>query len=514
MTPSQGKRAPLARLQTAVVITAAIAAIAATVLVWYGLAERSEGEQPSPRASADTAAAEPRSRPDLDPPLITVDEASAAPDAHALIFLSPRMENPRRDSARQQQGALALDGEGRTVWFRPAKDGEPVTDLRVQTYRGEPVLTWWHGAASKMGVGRGEGVIVDDRYRTIATVRAGNGLTADLHEFLLTDRGTAFVTIYSRARRDLTGIGGLPDAQVTQGIVQEIDVETGRVLFEWRSLDHVEPSEGMRPPPTKPQESYDYFHINSVEELPDGDLLISARATSAIYRVDRETGNVVWRLGGKQNDFDMGPGTTFGLQHDARDLGDGVVQVFDNAHEAKDGERQRASSVKRIALDEQAMTARLVQRFDQPDDMWAESQGNAHPLDGGGVMVGWGSAGAFTRFDADGRVLLDAHLPAEYDSYRAYLERWEGTPVEPPAIDAVRDGDQVTIVASWNGATEIDSWQVLAGPRPDDLEPVGGTTEWAGLETRIVRATEDPFVAVAALDAAGRTLDTSPAVRE
>jgi hypothetical protein len=282
------------------------------------------------------------------------------------------------------------------------------------------------------------------------------------------------------------------------------------VLFEWHSLDEIDPSESVMKP-AKDQESFDYFHINSVEELADGDIVVSARHTSAIYRIDRETKRIVWRLGGRRSDFDMGAGTEFGLQHDARDLGEGVLQIFDNA--AEDERDQEPSSVKRVRLDEEAMTARLVQRFDQPDAMWAQSQGNAQPLEDGGVMVGWGSAGAFSRFDRDGTLLLDAHLPAEYDSYRAHLGRWTGTPSTAPAIHAERDGEQVTVAASWNGATEVQRWQVLAGDGPEALRPVGRPAAWSGLETRIVRETKAPYVAVTALDGNGATLRTSRAIR-
>ena len=482
------------------------AVLLAVLLLLAGCGGKSR--EPAPAVPASVTQLE--SREDLQPPAVAIDEPARRP-GDGLILLSPRMEEPDRDRATHQQGALALDEQGRTRWFHAAADGEPILDLKVQRYRGEPVLTWWEGAASQLGVGRGQGVIVDASYRRIATIRAGNGLSADLHEVLLTPRGTAWITIYSRSRRDLRPLGGLADGQVTEGVVQEIDVATGRVLFEWHSLEEIEPSESVMKPTKEPDESFDYFHINSVEELPDGDILVSARHTSAVYRVDRGSGRVEWRLGGKRSDFDMGAGTDFGLQHDARDLGDGVVQIFDNA--AEDEEDQTPSSVKRLRLDEKAMTARLVQRFDQPDALWAESQGNAQPLEDGGVMAGWGSTGAFSRFDREGTLLFDGHLPAEYDSYRAHLGRWTGTPSTAPAIHAEREGDQVTVSASWNGSTEVQRWQVLAGDSAEALRPVGRPAAWSGLETRIVRATAAPYVAVAAVDGDGRTLRTSAAVR-
>jgi hypothetical protein len=493
----------------------ALAAVAAAVVaaLVVGVWAPWEDTDAAPAAAAPGPDAPPAlwSRRDLRPPAVAMDTPAADP-GRELVFLSPRLEEFERDRAAHQQGALVLDDQGRTVWFREAPEGQPITDLRVQRYRGEPVLTWWQGAASEFGIGRGHGVIVDRRYRTIATVQAGNDRTADLHEFLLTPRGTALLTIYSRARRDLSALGGARDAQVTQGIVQEVDVESGRVLFEWRSLDDVAPEESHRPLPEDPSGSYDYFHINSVDEDADGDLLVSARHTSAIYEIDRGSGRVRWRLGGERSDFDLGRGAGFGLQHDARYLDGGVIQVFDNADEATDGEEQEISSVKRLRLDRRRMRASLVERFEHPGAMWAESQGNAVALEDGGVLAGWGSTGAFTRFDAAGEVLLHGHLPAHYDSYRAYLARWDGRPETRPAVHVRREKEQVTVAASWNGATGVDAWQVLAGPGPDRLEALGAPASWAGLETVTVRETAEPYLAVAALDRAGRTLATSAAV--
>ena len=452
-----------------------------------------------------------RSRPDLQPPPVAVDVAPGSP-GEELIFVSPRMENRARDAETHQQGGLVVDQRGRTVWFRPAPDGEPMTDVQVQRYRGQPVLTWWEGAASELGIGRGKGVIVDTNYETVAEVQAGNGKTLDLHEMRLTPRGTALLTIYSRTRRDLSSLGGAKNAQVTQGVVQEVDVESGRVLLEWESIDEIAPSESIRPLPEEKDASFDYFHINSVAEDTDGNLLVSARHTSAVYKVDRRTGKLLWRLGGKKSDFELGPGVEFGLQHDVKRAPDGTLRIFDNGDEPKKGERPPVSSVKNIRLDMRRMRATLARRLRQPDGMYAQSQGNADGGADGLLAVGWGSTGAFSLFDGR-RLIFDAHLPAQYDSYRAYVSEWNARPRRRPAISARREGGQITAWASWNGATEVDRWQLLAGPSPDALQPVGAPSRWSGLETTLVRGTRASFVAVAALDASGRRLATSEATR-
>src|SRR5262249_39131079 len=173
-----------------------------------------------------------------------------------------------------QQGLMILNGRGELSWFQPL---EPAfANLRVQTYQGQPVLTWWQGAFNPAGFGQGTGVIADTGYRQIATVTGANGLQADLHEFVLTPQGTALVTAYGQATADLRPIGGPASGPVYFGVAQEIDVATGNLLFEWRSMDHVPVEETFATiSGTTP---LDYFHINSIDVDPeDGNLLISAR---------------------------------------------------------------------------------------------------------------------------------------------------------------------------------------------------------------------------------------------
>ena len=200
---------------------------------------------------------------------------------------------------------MILDDAGQLVWFHPL-DTEGVTDFRAQRYDGRPVLTWWRGK-SELGVGDGHYVIVDDAYREIATVSAGNGLTGDIHEFLITDRDTALITIYHELPADLSSIGGPKDGAILEGVVQELDIGTGRVLFEWHSAPEVELEESYAEVPKAEKgeeaDAYDYFHINSVAEDEDGNFLVSARNTHAVYKISRARRKVMWRLGGKRSDY-------------------------------------------------------------------------------------------------------------------------------------------------------------------------------------------------------------------
>src|SRR3954447_637119 len=243
------------------------------------------------------------SRPDLKPPLVQI-RTPAHSTAPGYIFLAPKM-------VVAQAGPMIMDNRGEVVWFKPLNT-RGVTDFRVQRYRGKPVLTWWRGKVSNVGVGDGWYVIYNTSYRPIAEVRAGNGLVGDVHEFRITPRNTALMTIYHRRHVDLTSIGGPKDGLIWDGIVQEVDIPSGRVLFEWHSYPQIGIKESYSNPPkkqlgTKPF-PYDYIHVNAIDEEPNGNLLISGRNTHAVYEVNRRTGKVIWRLGSKKSDFKLGPG--------------------------------------------------------------------------------------------------------------------------------------------------------------------------------------------------------------
>ncbi|QIN84520.1 hypothetical protein GBA63_19130 [Rubrobacter tropicus] len=467
------------------------------------------GAAPRIRASASPARPgqtwEFRSRPDLAmPPVeVTTPARGVAPG-----YLFAAAKNGPGESYPAQDGPMILGNDGRPVWLRPVRnEEEDAMDFKVQRYRGEPVLTWWQGTHG--GFGRGEFLILDGSYREVARVRAGNGYAADHHEFLITERDTALIGIYGEATRDLSSLGGRTDGVVLEGVVQEIDIRSGEVLFEWHSLEHVGFDEYAYELSPENEDAFDYFHINSVDVDRDENLLISARRTSAVYKIDRETGEVIWRLGGEKSDFEMGEGARFAYQHDARRRSDGTITLFDNR-----GERMNEPSRGvALELDEDAMTATLVREYTHPTDTFAIFQGNVQALPNGNAFVGWGSSPYLSEFSRDGELLFDARFPDEAESYRAFRSPWKGQPADVPAV-AAESGpeDQVTLYASWNGATEIASWEMLAGPNPDGLEPVGSAPR-KGFETAISFRTGEPFVAARAKDRSGRVLGTSEAVR-
>jgi hypothetical protein len=447
-----------------------------------------------------------RSRPDLRPPAIEV-RTQAHGTAPGYVFVAPKKEPGA--SGPSEDAPLIVDDGGEPVWFHPLQ-GDAQRDafnFEVQSYKGETVLTWWEGHHT--GFGQGEYVICDHSYREITRVRAGNGYEGDHHEFLITPEDTALITIYSKVPVDLSFVGGPTDGTVLDGIVQEIDIETGEVLFEWHSLEHVGLEESHWEPKEDQEDSLDYFHINSIDLYDDGHLLISARRTSTVYKVDRKTGEVLWRLGGKKSNFDMGPGARTDYQHDARRHPDGTITIFDNGSVNKDVQSRGIV----LKLDEDAMSATLLREYTHPDTVFSDTQGNVQILPNGNVFVGWGSEPYFSEFSRDGKLLFDASFPPELESYRAFRFPWKGQPQEAPAVVAESGPeDKVTLYVSWNGATEVTTWQVLAGAGPDKLEPVGSVPR-KGFETALLLQTNETYIAVKAKDSSGQVLGTSKTLK-
>ncbi len=445
-----------------------------------------------------------RSRADLTPAAVKV-TLSSRRAARGDIFLAPQR-------GPLQWGPMIVDRDGNLVWFDPLPGNESATNLQVQSYRGKPVLTWWQGQVGG-GVGSGVDMIDDSAYRTVAAVRAANGLNSDLHEFQITPQGTALITAYFPVHWDATPVGGAKDQKVLDAVVQEIDIPTGLVLFEWDSLDHVPVAESYDLPPTEGPFIYDYIHLNSIQQDDDGNLIVSGRNTSAAYKIDHRTGAIIWRLGGKDSSFKMGPGATFAFQHDVRTRAreDRYVTVFDDG----DGPYKvhRESRGLKLKLDFTHMTATRVTVYDHDGPLVADYEGNDQQLPNFDDFIGWGQQPYFTEFTDNGRMIFDGHFLDENAAYRVYRFQWSAQPVRPPAAAASRGAGGITYVyASWNGATDVASWRVLAGNSPRRLKAVA-TARRSGFETAIpVRGGLRYFVAQA-LASSGRVLSSSGIVR-
>jgi hypothetical protein len=435
------------------------------------------------------------SLPHLHPPKVTV-TTPAADSALGDIFLAPKDGAP-------QQGPMIVNPSGQLVWFAPLRNGFEADNLRLGQYLGQTVLTYWVGRNGSHG--HQEGVIDNANYHTIATVKAGNGLAMDLHEFAVEPNGVAFFTFYEPEHVNADSTGRARHSFVVDSGFQEVDVRTGLVMFEWHAMGHVPISDShvVAPEATK---AWDWFHINSIDIEPDQNIVISSRGTWAVYELDHDTGKINWSLGGSDSSFKLGPGVRFAWQHDATLLPDGTVQLFDNEDDPEVESRSRGED---IALNFTSHTATLVHQYVSPDrKVLANSQGDVQELSNGDHFVGWGSIGLASEFSPTGGLTFEMSLPGHIDSYRAFRYPWTAVGQGQPTIAAARSGTGTKVWVSWNGDTEVTQWLVLGGGASGALAPMG-TFSRTGFETRIHVNGEPQRVAVRGLDSAGATVGQS-----
>jgi hypothetical protein len=451
------------------------------------------------------------SAPELQPPSIEVDTDSAGVSP-GDIFLAP-YSGPGPD------GPTIMTQQGQLVWMDVLPGEMKATNLQLQSYEGQPVLTWWQGYIPEQGFGLGEEVLANSSYRQILHIKAGNGNFADLHDFHLEGNHTALLTVFRTIHCNLSSVDGPRDAAVTDTSFQELDVKTGLVRREWTSVDHVPFSESYS---TALQSStlwpFDYFHINTIDPRGNGTTLLSSRNTSALWLIDDKTGRVLEKIGGKTSSVTMEPGAQTAFQHDAMTLSNGDISIFDNGGspfgESYSHDESRALIV---SVNEQAKTDSVVQELKHPSVVKAGSQGSVQQLPNGNWFVGWGQEPYFSEYTSSGKLIYDVHMWAEpknkefeTESYRTYKFEWKATPYWSPAIAARKSGAGVEAWASWNGATEVTSWRLLGGSSPTQLSQIGSASS-SGFESTL-HGGAAAYVEVQALNAAGEVIGSSKAI--
>jgi hypothetical protein len=453
-----------------------------------------------------------QSEPNLTPPHITV--LTGASTQRNDTFLTP-LPSPIVHPGSAQSvtltpvgpgGPMIVDGRGNVVWFNQLTRPDVAANLQIQRYEGKPVLTWWQGPVTIAAYGLGEGVIADTSYRTQHVVHAGNGYEMDIHEFVLTPDGDVLFPVYSLVKVHLPGTPAGQLTQLVDAIVQEVDVRSGRVVWEWHALGHIPLSQSYATPGNSAY--YDAYHFNAIQPLSKGRVLISARDTSAIYDVDRARNRIVWRLGGKASSFKLAAGARFWFQHDAQMLSGNRVSLFDD--EAGPPQKAPSSRALILRLDMRHHVARVAAQYHRPGNTSAQSEGSVQSLAGGSIFAGFGAEPFFSEWTRAGKLVYDASLPQDDGSYRVRSYTWSATPKTVPAAAAQRtDAATVAVYASWNGATTVAKWQVLAGADAASLAPVGAPAAKTGFETRIDVPSSAATFAVVALDAKGHTLARS-----
>jgi hypothetical protein len=230
-----------------------------------------------------------------------------------------------------------------------------------------------------------------------------------------------------------------------------------------------------------------------------------------VYKIDRRTGAIIWRLGGKRNNFAIGAGAAFEFQHHARAHSNAGVTVFDNGSNGI-ASPELVSRALRLVVDEKAKTAKLAHAYANPAHGLASKMGSADLLSDGGMFVGWGALPEVSEFAPGGALRYRATLPPGVVSYRAHKSEWLAAPATKPTVAVQRNSDgSADVYVSWNGATEVAAWSLLGGATSGRLSKIL-TSRRNGFETHVQLPSAPAYVTVAAVDQKGATLATSPTV--
>lgn len=472
------------------------------------------------------------SEPNLHPMKITVNLTSPG-IAPGFILVAPYGFSSQ--ATYGQPGSLMMDSAGNPIFFRALNSPNLMnTDFRVQTLYGNPVLTFWQGtlatppAYTNLPAASSEPgscyYILDSTYKIVQTVSAQNGYTSDIHEFLITPNNTALLLSTRPIPMDLTSYGGPKEGYVNNFAVQEIDLATSQLLFFWSALDHIPLSDSFEPAgaATSSNNIWDAYHLNSIGLTDNEDeIIVSSRNTWTIYRINKQTGNIVWQLGGVSSSFTIGTGADFSWQHDARFFPNNVISLFDD--NCCEGETVPPGTPFShglvLQLDLMAGTASLVTSYFHNPNLNVDSQGNVQTLTNNNKFIGWGQQPYFSEFAPAGNtvgnpalnLLYDATFPSTNYSYRAYKYTWVGTPYYPPSLAVKKNKAGCVVYASWNGSTETAFWQVFAGPSSSRLSLVT-TAAKSGFETSIPVAVPGPYFQIKALDSGNNVIGVSAVI--
>ena len=278
--------------------------------------------------------------------------------------------------------------------------------------------------------GNGERIVMDTSLTAVDTLQCGNGYGTDGHDGLLLPNGHAVMFSNDQEPVDMSQIvpGGSPDAIVTGLIVQELDASKN-VIFQWRTWDYLPITDSYF---DLTQQSVDLIHANALAIDVDGNILVSMRHLSSIVKINRQTGDVMWILGGKQNQFTFinehaaSAPTYFSYQHDVEVLANGNITIFDNGNQHSPNYSRGVE----YKLDVQNKTATLVWEYRHTPDIYNSAMGSVERLPGGNTIIGWGQASGgsgvpmFTEVHPDNSTALEFFLPAGQFSYRTYNYPW------------------------------------------------------------------------------------------
>jgi EmrB/QacA subfamily drug resistance transporter len=450
--------------------------------------------------------------PALHPPILRHHGASAVGELAPGYILTTNFYNLNYPPLVGQSGPLILDDKLQPVWFNPVPEKLVASNLSLQSYEGKPALAWWQGVVTSTGsTESGEDVVVNQHYRTVARIRGTGGWKLTLHAIDISGVDI-WVTANKNIAKNLSKYGGAYNGALIDSAVQEYNLKTGKLLRSWDALKHIPLGDSRATVPTNGF-PWDAYHVNAIDLVGNGAFLVSMRNTWAAYMVNVNTGKIEWTLGGRHSSFKFGRGAEFQWQHDVALAPDSTVTVFDDhcCQLTGGGTSVPPTGPSRglaLKLNHSTHVATLEAQYGNREGFKSEYMGDTQPLANSNTLIGWGSAPYFTEYSAAGKLLLEAEFPGSDLSYRTMVEPWVGLPLAPPVGAARRAHAKTTVYASWNGATQVVSWRVLAAASAGRLAAVA-TAARSGFETAIPVPQGYQGFKLQALDAAGRVIGAS-----
>lgn len=428
--------------------------------------------QPEYRARADTT---------LPPDFPLIDVTHTDNPEPGMLFLSNFAFSDTVDTAGH---LLILDDTGAPAYYR--KMANATIDFKKQS----------NGLLTYFALGTQKFHAMDSTYTVVDSFEAGNGYTADFHDLQILPNEHALLLIYDSQPVDMSLVvpGGDPTAIVEGLIIQELD-SNKNVVFQWRSWDHFQITDSKV---DLTVHIVDYVHGNALQLDGDGNILLSSRHFDEITKIDRSTGDIIWRMGGRNNEFALvGDVDWFSSQHDIRRLANGNITLFDN------GNLLRRSRSVEYAVDEINKVMTLVWQYRNTPDVWGWAMGSSQRLPGGNTLIGWGAGNpTLTEIRPDGSKAFELTFDTGVFSYRAFRFPWSGV-AAAPYLWADTTGQVATLGFEKFGDPDVQYYYVYQGQAPDPTTRVdstsGNTIVIGGLDAGTtyyfrVTAVDDQFV--------------------
>ena len=350
-------------------------------------------------------------------------------------FMTP---NYFQGASNDLSEAVILDGRGNVVFHQPVPY---VSDFRV----------WPNGRMSYAA--RGKHVLLDGGFMLVDSVSCANGVTNDLHELRILANGNYLVLGSEEITMDLSGYtcfqngtaAGSPTAIVEAAVIQELNAAQD-LVWEWHAIDHFDFLDVDTTRLNNPN-NVDWTHSNALELDTDGNVLLSSRHFNEITKIDRNTGEVIWRLGGVQNDFGFGSDPGFFLQHDIRRLPNGNITLFDNSKAT-----EHPGRAVEYVLNEIDFTATAVWSRAFGPGTYSRAMGSVQRLSNGNTLVGWGALTPnnrmFTIYGPDSSLVSELYFPDTLVSYRAFFFDELPFSIDRPEITCTQIGNSYELSAT------------------------------------------------------------------